>query len=189
VDLVAGLDPELRQALLPLGRHHVEQSGLFTGRLVVDGRALALEATGSRDHSWGSRDWNAADHWRLFVGRLGDELAFHALNVSCRGRRVAGGFVWDGRRARALQRVEHAVETRDGRVSGFDLELLARDGSRFLLRGDVERRVTIPVQAERRPLSLLVRGPYALCLQENFTRYRWAGRAGHGIAEFTERPK
>jgi pyruvate,water dikinase len=188
VDLVAGIGPELRRALVPLGRHHVEQSGLFRGRLIVDGRALALAASGSRDHSWGPRDWSAADHWRLFIGRLGDGLAFHALSVSCRGRRVAGGFVWDGRRARALQRVEHAVELQEGCVTGFDLELVARDGGRFLLRGDVERRVTIPVQAERRPLALLARGPYALLLHEHFTRYRAGGRTGHGMAELTERP-
>lgn len=188
VDLAAGLAPELRQVLAPLGRHHVEQSGVFRGRLLVDGRSLELEATGSRDHSWGPRDWAAADHWRLFIGRLGEDLAFHALSVSCRGRRVAGGFLWDGRRARALQRVEHSVEKRGGRLSGFDLELRARDGDRLLLRGEVERRVTIPVEAERRPLALLAHGPYALRLHENFTRYRAAGRTGHGIAEFTERP-
>jgi len=187
LDLVQALDPDARRAFVPLGRHHVEQSGVFRGPLRVDGRAHALEATGSRDHSWGLRDWSAADHWRLFTARLGDDFAFHALTASCRGRRAAGGFVWDGKRAWALQRVEHSAERRSDALSGFDLELRTRDGRRFRLRGDVVRRVTIPVQFERRPLSLLARGPFALRLHENFTRYRLGDLSGHGIAEFTER--
>ncbi len=187
IDMAEALPPELRSALEPLGRHHVEQSGRFRGRLVVDGRALAVEATGSRDHSWGLRDWSAADHWRLFSGRLGDDLAFHALSVSCRGRRVAGGFLWDGRRATALQRVEHSAETREGRLTGFDLEITTRRGERHHLRGDVAGRLTIPVQPETRLLALIGRGAFALRLHENFTRYRLGDRVGHGIAEFTER--
>jgi len=187
IDLAAALPPDDRRALEPLGRHHVEQSGAFRGRLTLDGRVWPLDATGSRDHSWGLRDWSAADHWRLFTGRLGDDRAFHALSVSCRGRRVSGGFLWDGRVAQALQRVEHTAERREGRLVGFDLELTTRRGERHHLRGDVERRVTIPVQPERRPLAFVARGAFALRLHENFARYRMGGRAGHGIAELTER--
>mgnify|MGYP003576035575 CR=1 FL=1 len=48
--------------------------------------------------------------------------------------------------------------------------------------------VTIAVQAETRPLSLLGLGPYALLLHENFTRYRLGDREGFGVAEVRERP-
>ncbi|HET7292836.1 MAG TPA: hypothetical protein VFM88_10445, partial [Vicinamibacteria bacterium] len=188
VDLTLTLDAEARRVLEPLGRHHFEQSGVFRGEAIVDGRRFPIVATGSRDHTWGRREWGAADHWRLFVVRFGDDLALHALSVSCQGRRIAGGFLWDGREALALARVEHTVEGGGGVLRGFDLEAQTRGGRRLLLRGDVLRRVTIPVQAETRPLSFLVRGPYALRLHEHFTRYRLGEREGLGIAELTERP-
>jgi hypothetical protein len=123
----------------------------------------------------------------LFTARLDDGRAFHGLSASCRGRRVAGGFLWDGGTAHALQRVEHSAERRDGRLTGFDLELTTRRGARLHLRGEVVGRVTIPVEPERRPLALLARGPYALRLHENFTRYRLGDHTGYGIAEITER--
>jgi hypothetical protein len=188
IDLTLALDPEERRALEPLGRHHVEQSGVFRGQLRLDGRSIGLEARGSRDHTWGRREWAAADHWRLFIVRFGEDLALHALSVSCQGRRAAGGFLWEAGQALALARVEHTLERRDGGLAGFDLEVQTRGGRRVQLRGDVVRRVTIPVQAETRPLAILSRGPYALLLHENFTRYRLGGREGYGVAELTERP-
>ena len=188
IDLTLALGPEARRVLEPLGRHHVEQSGLFRGHVALDGRRIPLEATGSRDHTWGRREWSAADHWRLFIVRFGNDLALHALSVSCRGRRAAGGFLWDGKQALALTRVEHTVEGDASALRGFDLEVQTRGGRRVLLRGDVLSRITIPVQAETRPLSLLARGPYALRLHENFTRYRLGEREGFGVAELTERP-
>src|SRR5207245_294768 len=98
IDLCQGLAADALDALRPLGRHHVEQSGRWRGSLHVEGRAIPFDGSGSRDHSWGRRDWDAADHWRLFSVRLGDDLALHALAVSARGRIVEGGFVWrDGR--------------------------------------------------------------------------------------------
>ncbi len=188
IDLTLALDPEARRVLEPLGRHHVEQSGRFHGQLLLDGRRIALEATGSRDHSWGRREWSAADHWRLFIVRFGDDLALHALSLSCRGRRAAGGFLWAEGQALPLTRVEHSVEGSSGRLRGFDLEVQTSRGRRVQLRGDVSSRVTIPVQAETRPLALLGLGPYALLLHENFTRYRLGDREGFGVAELSERP-
>ncbi len=188
IDLTLALDPAARGILEPLGRHHVEQSGRFRGHVTIDGRRVVLDATGSRDHSWGLRDWSAADHWRLFIVRFGDDLALHALSVSCRGRHATGGFLWEGGKALALARVEYTVERAGGALRGFHLEVQTRGGVRRLLRGDVVSRVTIPVQAETRPLALLARGPYALRLHENFTRYRLGEREGFGVAELTERP-
>jgi hypothetical protein len=53
---------------------------------------------GSRDHSWGRRDWEALDSSRLFIASFGEDLAVHALAVTVRGKSVEGGYVWrDGR--------------------------------------------------------------------------------------------
>jgi pyruvate,water dikinase len=188
IDLVQALSEEEREALLPLGRRHVEQSGVFRGSVTLDGRRSTLEATGSRDHSWGPRDWSAADHWRLFTLRLGDELALHALVVSVNGRRAMGGFLWRDGRAHLVTRVEHAFAA-SGRGRSFVLEVASEGGGRLTLQGEIERTLTIPVDVERRPSRHLAGRPYALVLHEHFTRYQAEGKTGYGIAEFTERPQ
>jgi pyruvate,water dikinase len=188
VDLCAGLGKGVLESLRPLGAHHVEQSGSWRGTVVVDGQAFAVSGTGSRDHSWGLRDWEAADYWRLFTARLGDDMALHALAVSVRGRLVEGGFVWRGGRAERILRVRCAAEREDGALQSFALEITTAGGPPLRLRGRVWRTVTVPVRLERRAWRHLAGKPYRLMLQENFTVYEGAGRAGHGMAEITQRP-
>jgi hypothetical protein len=188
VDLCAGLPADVLESLRPLGAHHVEQSGAWRGTLVVDGKALAVSGTGSRDHSWGLRDWEAADHWRLFTARLGDDLAIHALAAGARGRLVEGGFVWRGGRAERITRVRCAALREGGALRSFELELVTAAGPPLRLRGRVWRTVTVPVQVERRPWRHLAGRPYRLILHENFTVYEGEGRQGHGMAEMTQRP-
>ncbi|HVR70854.1 MAG TPA: PEP-utilizing enzyme, partial [Vicinamibacteria bacterium] len=186
IDFTRGLPEDARQALEELGSRHVEQSGDWRGELILDGRAMPFAGTGSRDHSWGLRDWNAADHWRLFTLRL-PALAVHALVVSARGRLVQGGFVWRDGRARPVTRVEYAAERAEGRVRAVDLEVWT-GADRLRLRGTVLRTLVVPVQLERRPWRHLLGRPYRLLLHENFTRFEAGGQEGHGMAEFAERP-
>jgi pyruvate,water dikinase len=188
IDFGRQLSEAEREALRPLGSYHVEQSGAWRGEVVVDGRRIALAGTGSRDHSRGRRDWEAADHWRLFTARLGDDLAVHALAVSVRGTLVEGGFLWREGRAERITRVLHAAVREGGRVRSLDLEVATAAGPALRLSGRVERTITVPVRVERRPGRHLAGRPYRLLLHENFTRYEGGGRVGHGIAEITERP-
>jgi phosphohistidine swiveling domain-containing protein len=189
IDFVETLSPEARGWLQELGGHHVEQSGRWRGTLEVDGRPLFFDGRGSRDHSWGLRDWEAADYWRLFMAPISDRLAVHAMIVSARGRLVTGGFLWRDGRVERISRVEYAA-TRDaaGRPRAFELELMAETGP-LRLSGQIERTVTIPVDPERRLWRHLAGRPYRLLLHENFTRYELGGDVGHGMAEFTERPR
>jgi phosphohistidine swiveling domain-containing protein len=186
IDFTRGLPDDARQALAELGSNHVEQSGDWRGTLSVDGRAGPFAGTGSRDHSWGLRNWDAADHWRLFTLRL-PALAVHALVVSARGRLVQGGFVWKDGSARPITRVEYAAERVEGRIRALDLEVWT-GADRLRLRGVVQRTLVVPVQLDRRPWRHLAGRPYRLLLHENFTRYEAGGEQGYGMAEFTERP-
>ena len=188
VDLCAGLPEDVRESLRPLGAHHVEQSGEWRGTVTVDGKVFPVSGGGSRDRSWGLRDWDAADHWRLFTVRLGDDLAVHALAVSARGRLVEGGFVWRDGRVERVTRVRCAAERRGDALRSFELEVATAAGPPLRLLGTVWRSVTVPVQVERRPWRHLAGRPYRLLLQENFTLYEAAGRTGHGMAEITRRP-
>jgi phosphohistidine swiveling domain-containing protein len=189
VDFCEALTPEVRTWLSGLGSHHVEQSGRWHGTLDVGGQTLPFDGRGSRDHSWGRRNWESADHWRLFMAPISDRLAVHALIVSAEGRLVTGGFLWRDGRTELVSRVEYAAE-RDaqGRPRSFELELSTPSGP-LRLHGRIEQTVTIPVDLERRLWRHLAGQPYRLLLHENFTRYEVDGAVGYGMAEFTERPR
>jgi pyruvate,water dikinase len=186
VDFTRGLPDDVRAALAELGSNHVEQSGEWRGTVGVDGHTGPFDGTGSRDHSWGLRDWDAADYWRLFTLRL-PGLALHALLVSARGRLVQGGFVWKDGVAQAVTRVEYAARREQGRVRELDVEVWTA-ADRLRLRGIVQRTLVVPVQLDRRPWRHLAGRPYRLLLHENFTRYEAGGQEGYGMAEFTDRP-
>jgi hypothetical protein len=187
VDFCDGLPEETLRTLAPLGRHHIEQAGVWRGELVLEGRRIPVEAIGSRDHSWGLRNWNAAGHWRLFALQLGEDLAVQALVTSVRGTLVQGGFVWRRGRAERITRIEYAARRRNAAIEALDLEVTSGAGSPLQLRGSVLRRITVPVQVSRRPWRHLAGRPYPLLLHEHYVRYESDGRTGHGVAEFTER--
>jgi hypothetical protein len=191
IDFCHGLPDDVRAALTPLGAHHIEQSGTWTGSVVVDDgssdQQIPIRGTGSRDHTWGRRDWSGADWWRLFTMRLGDDVVVHALVVSAHGQVVEGGFVWRDGRAEPIVRVQFAPR-RDGDVlRGLELELTNADGQSFRIHGEVERSITVPVDLDRRLHRHLAGRPWRLLLDENFTRYEGLGRRGHGMAEITRR--
>jgi phosphohistidine swiveling domain-containing protein len=187
IDFCDGLPDDLREALTPLGAHHVEQSGAWTGTVEVDGRVLPIAGTGSRDHTWGRRDWSAADWWRLFTMRLGDDVAVHALVVSARGRVVEGGFVWRDGRAERILRVQFAPRRERDVLRGLELDIATADGPPLRIHGEVERSITVPVDPDRRLHRHLAGRPWRLMLDENFTRYEALGRRGYGMAEITRR--
>jgi phosphohistidine swiveling domain-containing protein len=187
IDLCAIVDAETRRRLEPLGAHHVEQSGRATGELIVDGRSVRFAGTGSRDHSFGLRDWDAADHWGLFTLRLGEDIALHALAVCVRGRMVEGGFLWREGRLERVTRVEHVWEDEGERPRAVSLEVSTDTGPPLDVRGTVISTLSVPVQPERRLLRHLAGRPWRLVLDESFTRYEGAGRTGFGIAERARR--
>jgi hypothetical protein len=187
IDFCRGLPDAVREALAPLGAHHVEQSGAWTGTVEVDGRTMRVAGTGSRDHTWGRRDWSAADWWRLFTMRLGGDVAVHALVVSARGRIVEGGFVWRDGRAERITRVQFAPRREAGALRALQLEVTTAAGETIRIDGVVERTITVPVDPDRRLHRHLSGRPWRLMLDENFTRYEGLGRRGHGMAEVTRR--
>jgi len=187
VDFCAGLPDDVREVLTPLGAHHVEQSGAWAGTVEVDGRVVRIAGTGSRDHTWGRRDWSAADWWRLFTMRLGEDVVVHALVVSARGRVVEGGFLWRDGRTERIARVQLAPRREGDALRALELEVTTAAGEAIRIQGEVERTITVPVDPDRRLHRHLSGHPWRLLLDENFTRYEGLGRRGHGMAEITRR--
>jgi hypothetical protein len=189
VDFCRALGREDLDAVRPLGDHHLEQAGLFSGQVRVDDRRLAVAGVGTRDHTWGRREWSALDHSRLFLARFGDDLALQALALSVRGRLVEGGLLWREGRAERVRRILFATERgEDGGLRAVEVEVRTEEGADFRLRGRVTRTLRIPVEVERRPLRHLTGRPYALLLNESFVRWEAEGRSGLGVAELSERP-
>jgi hypothetical protein len=52
-----------------------------TGSVTVDGRQIAIDGHGERDHSWGERDWWQIS-WLWSSGRLGDGTSFHGMQAN-----------------------------------------------------------------------------------------------------------
>jgi len=187
VDLCGSVDEETRRRLEPLGARHVEQSGRAEGEVIIGDRRFAFRGTGSRDHSFGRRDWDAADHWGFFTMRLGEDVALHALAVCVRGRMVEGGLVWREGGLERVTRVEHVWETDGDRPRAVAIEVSTDAGPPLHVRGTMLSTVSVPVQPERRPWRHLAGRPWRLILDESFTRYEGAGRTGFGIAERARR--
>jgi len=76
-------NPDGLPAWFALNRY--EQTGWIKGELVFDGRRIALDRIGHRDHSWGTRDWSAPQHWKWFVAYTPD------------GSRMINGWIWISR--------------------------------------------------------------------------------------------
>src|SRR6185295_3972804 len=117
------------ETLRPLGDHHLEQSGAWTGEIRVDGRRLAFSGVGSRDHSWGRRDWEALDSSRLFIASFGEDLAAHALAVTVRGKSVEGGYVWRDGRAHRITRIHYVTQREHGALRAFTLRVIPVEGA------------------------------------------------------------
>jgi hypothetical protein len=58
---------------------HVEQSGRFVGEARVDGRTYEIDSLGSRDHSWGPRDWAHPLGWTFASMSFAQGPAFVSL--------------------------------------------------------------------------------------------------------------
>jgi hypothetical protein len=72
-----------------------EQAGIADGYLVLDGREIAYHgAFAHRDHAWGTRDWQAAHHWKMFTGQTVDGTAFNFFECLAHGRVFHNGFLF-----------------------------------------------------------------------------------------------
>jgi hypothetical protein len=71
-----------------------EQSGRLTGTLTLDGREIAIDTTGHRDHSWGTRDWDSIQDWKWISAQSGGERSLNVLLMHARGQTTRHGYVW-----------------------------------------------------------------------------------------------
>lgn len=81
--------------------NRLEQAGRMVGSLSIDGKSFAFDTTGARDHSWGTRDWEAPQHWKWLHAQSGGTCV-HFWQINARGRTDLRGYVHrDGRTVEA----------------------------------------------------------------------------------------
>lgn len=71
----------------------IEQSGHMHGEIVVDGRSIPYESLGHRDHSWGTRDWGAFQHYNWFHAQTADGVSVHFWRFIGLGKVNLRGYV------------------------------------------------------------------------------------------------
>lgn len=72
----------------------VEQSARVKGQLKFQGRTIDLDCTGHRDHSWGTRDWMAMQHYEWFLAQVGEDISVHFWKLQALGESQTRGYVY-----------------------------------------------------------------------------------------------
>ena len=62
-----------------------EQACRVRGALSLNGREIAIDTTGQRDHSWGRRDWATFQDWKWISAQAGPDLAVNLMVSHARG--------------------------------------------------------------------------------------------------------
>ena len=70
-----------------------EQSGRVKGVLQIGNRHIPFDTFGHRDHSWGTRDWGVAQHWKWLEAQAGPDVAVHFLEYDAVGKHELRGYV------------------------------------------------------------------------------------------------
>ncbi|MFM6830860.1 MAG: hypothetical protein ACKOVA_11095 [Novosphingobium sp.] len=72
----------------------IEQAGRVRGTLRIGDRVIDVDATGHRDHSWGTRDWIPFQQYEWFVGQAGTDTAVHFWRFNALGKEHLRGYVF-----------------------------------------------------------------------------------------------
>lgn len=152
--------------------NRTEQAGTVTGHIRVNGRTIPFATTGARDHSWGTRDWQAPQHWKWLHAQAGPELCVHFWEMHARGRTELRGYVFrDGRMAEV-----------DSLEVDFDKDAQFRQTRIDAVVHDTAGRKT-RVKGNFFAHYALIPGPHTT-LNEGALRCEIDGKAGVGWSEF-----
>lgn len=122
-----------------------EQTGQVSGTLRLGSRTVRLDGVGQRDHSWGARDWSAAQHWKWFVAYTPSGRAVNGWVWMARGEWGFAGYVLREGRPVPVSRIEADTTYADGlaqrRLTG---DLLDVEGGRTPVTLDVFGLLRVP---------------------------------------------
>lgn len=76
-----------------LAQNRYEQGGRIVGKLVWRGQEYVLDSPGHRDHSWGTRDWDAIHHYK-WVAAAGETSSVNLMWTMALGEVDVNGYVF-----------------------------------------------------------------------------------------------
>jgi hypothetical protein len=124
--------------------NRIEQAGRARGSIKLPDRIIRFDATTHRDHSWGTRDWLAMQHYEWFVGQIGDELAVHFWNLQALGQNEIRGYVYKNGLMAPVTDVEVGVEfDADYWQQRYSARVTDAAGRTTLVNGTVFSRYTL----------------------------------------------
>jgi hypothetical protein len=107
-----------------------EQAGRVQGVLEVAGRRIEFDRIAHRDHSWGTRDWGAPQHWKWLLAHTPSGAALNAFVWISRGEWGFNGYVLRDGEPVAIERIEQRAEYDAGMDQRrLDAELVLVDGT------------------------------------------------------------
>lgn len=152
--------------------NRTEQAGTVTGVMRIDDRRIAFNTTGARDHSWGTRDWLAPQHWKWLHAQAGPETCVHFWQWTARGRTELRGYVFrEGRMAEVdTVDIDFSVDANYGQK---DIDAIVKDTAGRTTR----------VKGQFFAVYALIPGPHTT-LNEGAMRVEIDGKPGVGWSEF-----
>ncbi|MEV4422871.1 hypothetical protein AB0L40_23260 [Patulibacter sp. NPDC049589] len=135
----------------------MEQSGRVTGRLRIDDREIPFEALGHHDHSWGTRDWGAVQHYKWLESQA-EDTSVHVFDLQAYGERHLAGYVYqDG--------VRSEVRTADWKVTyderwvqqTVELRVVDETGRETTVTGQTFSDIAFPVDPNATLVEAMVR--------------------------------
>jgi len=97
-----------------MATNRFEQAGRIEGELRFKGETFQLTGYAQRDHSWGTRDWGAIQHYKWISAQSLSGAVINLTYSVIRGEVVFNGYVYDGREVVCKQR-DHPASTHRGR--------------------------------------------------------------------------
>jgi hypothetical protein len=126
-----------------------EQSCRVTGTLVLGDREIAIDTTGHRDHSWGTRDWDAIQDWKWISGQAPGGTAFNLMVLHLRGDTTHHGYVLrDGRVVPVASARVRGTYDEHWWQNGAEVSILDEDG--VTTRAELERFALFRFEAGER---------------------------------------
>jgi hypothetical protein len=124
-----------------------EQSVRVTGTVTVDGREIAVDGFGHRDHSWGTRDWRALQHWKWMNATTRDgTVSLHAWESLAYAERHVMGYVNRGGTVVPIAAIRATAQLDDRLVhQAVSVEITTDDGATTTLEATLAAGVVIPV--------------------------------------------
>jgi len=124
-----------------------EQSVRTSGSVEVAGRSVEIDGIGHRDHSWGTRDWVALQHWKwMNAATVDGSVSLHAWESLAYGARHRLGYVNRGGAVVPLRDLRVEVVLDDRLVHRLvRAVLLDEDGGETVFEARLAAGVAVPV--------------------------------------------